>query len=618
MLSNAFQLNKIKAITIILSFMFLGTASINNTPDETAIDYTLRYFKAQIPQLIASAKKLRATIDSISKNDSTSVQNAKDQLKQCRDCFKKIEFFTEYFFGKEIVKLNMPPVYEVEEPSLEYQWPVGFQVIEDLLFDEKVYEHKKEMLANADVILISVEGLTGLLFGQTITEGSVLESLRLELIRIAALNITGYDAPLLKTGIAESATALQSFRENIQPFLTTNKMLSDSISFYLNRATSILNSARSFDEFDRMFFLTEAMLPLQANTALLIKSLQKRSHTATILNYDASHLFDNKFLDINSFDTSNSNTSLSLISLGKKLFFEKRLSGNNRRSCASCHLPEKYFTDGLKQSIAFDEQHVVRRNAPSILYAAYQHSNFWDGRSPTLVHQVIDVTAAPNEMNADADQIVIKLKADRKYRRQFAKAFPGKKDHESITMLHIAKAIAAYEKSLPVMTSAFDKYMNGDKAALTPQQITGFNLFMGKAQCGTCHFAPLFNGLLPPLYNITEVESLGMVANADFSNPVADTDSGRFHIMPSPFYIDAFKTPTIRNAAKTAPYMHNGALKTLEELIEFYNKGGGESLGLHFPNQTLSDKPLNLTKEEITCLVSFMESLTDEPLWIKN
>ena len=591
---------------------------MHDNPDETGVDNTLTYFKSHIPPLIASAKELRNAIAAISIHNPASIQAARDQLGLCRDAFKKIEFFVEYFFGNQVIRFNLPPVFEVEEPTLEYQWPVGFQVIENLLFEKDVQQQKKEMLDNTDVIILSAEGLKGLLYGRKITDDAILESLRLELIRISTLNITGYDAPLLKTGIKESATALLSFRNNIQPYLKENQNLSDSITFYLDRSIHLLHTGTPFDAFDRMYFMTEAMLPLQKQTALLIKALHKEAHEATVLNYEADHLFDKRFLNIHSFDTIRTVASEQLVALGRKLFFEKKLSGNNKRSCASCHLPEKYFTDGLKQSIAFDEQHVVRRNAPSVLYTAYQYNHFWDGRAPTLVHQVFDVTASASEMNADADQTMKKLITDSKYRKRFAKAFPGMKLYESITIQHIATAISAYEKSLPVMTSAFDRYMNGDKTALSAREIAGFNLFMGKAQCGTCHFAPLFNGLLPPLYDISEVEALGITTNADFDKPVPDTDSGRYHIMPSPFYIGSFKTPTVRNAAKTAPYMHNGALQNLTEVMEFYNKGGGRGMGMDQPGQTLSEKPLDLTKEEIADLVSFIGSLTDEPLWLKK
>ncbi|MFT3749179.1 MAG: cytochrome c peroxidase [Agriterribacter sp.] len=583
---------------------------------ETGADNTLKYFRAHIPALINAAKKLKIAIDNISE-DSASVQTARNKLAECRSQYKSIEFFVEYFFGSTVSRFNVPPVFEVEEPTLEYQWPVGFQVMEAILFDENIAQQKKELLANADVIILTAEGYEGLLYGKRFTDAAVLESLRLELIRISALGITGYDAPLLKTGISESAIALLAFKENINPYLRAHTSPGDNISTYINLSLNILTTNNSFDDFDRMYFLKHAMLPLQQYTSMLIKTFNQEAHEAAAVNYEAPHLFDKRFLNIAAFDTTAIFPTAPLIALGKSLFFENRLSGNNKRSCASCHQPEKYFTDGLKQSIAFDEQNVVRRNAPSILYTAYQHNNFWDGRAPTLAHQVLDVTASANEMNADAEQIVQKLMADKKYRKRFVKAFPGVGVNESISIQNIGAAISAYEKSLPVMTSAFDKYINGDEAAMSPQQIKGFNLFMGKAQCGTCHFAPLFNGLLPPLYNISEVESLGITTNEDFDKPVADADSGRYHVMPSPFYIGAFKTPTVRNAAKTAPYMHNGSLQNLAGVVEFYNKGGGNGLGLNYPYQTLSDKALNLTKEEIASLVSFMESLTDAPLWLK-
>ena len=183
-------------------------------------------------------------------------------------------------------------------------------------------------------------------------------------------------------------------------------------------------------------------------------------------------------------------------------------------------------------------------------------------------------------------------------------------------MKKIATAIAAYERSLPVMTSSFDAYMAGNKKALRGNAVQGFNLFMGKAQCGTCHFAPLFNSLLPPTYNRTELESLGMTTSANFKRPLPDTDSGRYGVFPIEFYIGTFKTPTIRNSAKTAPYMHNGAFQTLEQVIEFYNKGGGAGLGLYSRYQTLPEKPLNLTTREKASLIAFLHSLTDEPITI--
>ncbi len=162
------------------------------------------------------------------------------------------------------------------------------------------------------------------------------------------------------------------------------------------------------------------------------------------------------------------------------------------------------------------------------------------------------------------------------------------------------------------MNSAFDQYLRGNKQALTSSQINGFNLFTGKAKCATCHFMPLFNSLLPPNFEITEYEVIGTTLTDDLQHPKPDPDAGRFQNFPVKFYKQAFKTPTVRNAAKTAPYMHNGSFKDLKSVIEFYNQGGGHGLGLPNDLQTLSPEPLQLTAQESEDLVQFIQALTDE------
>jgi cytochrome c peroxidase len=160
----------------------------------------------------------------------------------------------------------------------------------------------------------------------------------------------------------------------------------------------------------------------------------------------------------------------------------------------------------------------------------------------------------------------------------------------------IVGSLAAYLRTLAPFNAPYDKYMSGDHSALTIEQKRGFNLFMGKAQCGTCHFAPVFNGLTPPFYNRTEFEVLG----------TPDADSGRYAFFKIDFYEGAFKTPTVRNAAVTAPYMHHGAYNTMAEVIDFYDQGA-----LRRPNQTLSSTPLRLDSTEKKAIIAFMDALTD-------
>jgi cytochrome c peroxidase len=162
------------------------------------------------------------------------------------------------------------------------------------------------------------------------------------------------------------------------------------------------------------------------------------------------------------------------------------------------------------------------------------------------------------------------------------------------------------------MNSSFDRYIAGDHQALTSAQKNGFNLFMGKAQCGGCHFAPVFNGSIPPFFNRTEYEVLGVPGLSPSTKNISDKDLGRYEQFPISFYKRAFKTPTVRNTAQTGPYMHNGRYRSLFEVLDFYNRGGGAGIGLSSPEQTLSAKPLHLSKEEINDIVAFLEALTDD------
>lgn len=269
------------------------------------------------------------------------------------------------------------------------------------------------------------------------------------------------------------------------------------------------------------------------------------------------------------------------------------------------------FSDGLKTSLAFDGKTYVQRNAPSLLYTGFQYAQFWDGRVKSLQEQIKTVISNPLEMNGDHAVIIERLKKDTVYLREFHQAFPAS-GTDPVNTETLSDALAAYIRGLTPMNSAFDKYIAGDKTAMSTEQVKGFNLFMGKGQCGSCHFAPLFNGLIPPFYKRTEYEILGTPENDDFDHLKADKDKGRSGFFPISYYEAAFKTPTVRNAEKTAPYMHNGVFKDLDRVVEFYNQGGGAGLHLDLPQQTLLAKPLHLSKDEVHQIVVFMQSLTDK------
>ena len=169
-------------------------------------------------------------------------------------------------------------------------------------------------------------------------------------------------------------------------------------------------------------------------------------------------------------------------------------------------------------------------------------------------------------------------------------------------------AIGSYVRSLISLTSRFDEYMQGNSEAMNAHEIKGFNLFMGKAKCGTCHYMPLFNGNLPPRFVKTESEVIGVPST--ISGKEIDPDLGRYAIIKTPSLKHSFKIPSIRNAASTAPYMHNGIYNTLEQVMDFYNKGGGTGLGISINNQTLPFDKLNLTHEESVDIIAFINSLS--------
>lgn len=592
-------------LTTLVLIVTLGSASRSGQPVTSVIQYVRNGFS----DFGASAVALESAIARIDPSNPQTVEEAKSALKTCRLRYKRIQFFLEYFFWYAAVSYNTPPKVEIEEPTLEYNEPVGLQVVESLLFQDDATEKKQELMQHAAFIRMSSQDLNSLLYNFRADIAQIVESLRLELIRVMTLTIAGFDAPLLKSGIEEANVSLSAIEDILKYLAVEDGMRPDSVLFYLQRARTCLVSNPDFDSFDRLYFLTDYALPLQRQMGRFIDEQGLELNTTEVLNYRAEDLFSPDALDAQAFLAGEGKVNDVRIELGRRLFFEKKLSGNDTRNCATCHVPQKYFTDGLPKSSNINGRTLLQRNAPSLFYAAFQHNLFWDGRVKSLEEQVASVIKSPAEMNGKPSVIARKLDGDG-YRDAFAKAFPEETD-SLIALDNIAHAIAAFIRTLQPRNSRFDRYMQGDKQALAEAEKRGFNLFMGKAQCGTCHFAPLFNGLLPPYYRITEVEVLGVPRTGDLENPEPDPDAGRFDVHGIEFQRGAFKTPTVRNVAFTAPYMHNGSMESLEKVMDFYNKGGGVGLGIPVHNQTLSNEPLNLTAQEVDDVIQFMHALTD-------
>jgi cytochrome c peroxidase len=285
------------------------------------------------------------------------------------------------------------------------------------------------------------------------------------------------------------------------------------------------------------------------------------------------------------------------IALGRKLFHDASLSSDGTLSCAGCHNPALYLTDGRPVAKGIRDQ-IGTRNTPTLLNACYHIEQFWDGRAKSLEQQAGFPIANPKEMNQPHEVCISRLNADQAYREEFVRVFgPGQ-----ITMDKLVKAIAAFERTMLSGNSPFDRYQyGGDKKALSAEAIRGLAIFTDKAKgnCSTCHIV----GDKFALFTDGKFHNLG--AGMDSNGELAD--QGRYAQTGSDADRGAFRTPSLRNIAKTAPYMHDGNLKTLNEVIEFY-VGGGNS-NPHLDNEI---KPLKLSARERSDLVIFLESLTGD------
>ena len=291
------------------------------------------------------------------------------------------------------------------------------------------------------------------------------------------------------------------------------------------------------------------------------------------------------------------------LALGKKLYFDTRLSADNTIACASCHDPAKGFTDNRKTSLGFKQQ-TGNRSAPTVLNAAYSPRQFWDGRAPSLEAQAAGPISNPIEMNLPHEACVDKVNADPEYRALFAKAF----GEGAIQMVHIQKAIATFERTIVTGNSPFDRYQYGnDKSALSESAARGLALFMDRdrANCATCHIV----GAQSALFTDGLFHNLGAGMNPEGEL----TDPGRFAETKNEADRGAFKTPTLRNIAQTAPYMHDGSVKTLRAVVDFYVGGGSSN-----PHLDKQIKPLALTGRDREDLVAFLESLTGELARVKE
>lgn len=278
------------------------------------------------------------------------------------------------------------------------------------------------------------------------------------------------------------------------------------------------------------------------------------------------------------------------VTLGKLLFFDRRLSKDDTVSCATCHNPYHGFGDPDRVSTGVGFL-TGGRNSPTVINRLFSAEQFWDGRAKDLEEQSHGPLTNPVEMAmASHDDVVKEVGRLQGYKPLFEKAFGD----DAVTMPRIAQAIASYERTVLAGNAPYDRYKAGDEGAMSAQQVKGMELFEGKANCATCHVS--FNFTDEMYHNL----GVGWDANA---KKLADL--GRYDVTQKDVNKGQFKTPTLRNVTETAPYMHDGSEATLREVMVLYDRGGNAN-----PNLDAKMKPLNLTDDEIDALVAFMYALT--------
>ena len=275
------------------------------------------------------------------------------------------------------------------------------------------------------------------------------------------------------------------------------------------------------------------------------------------------------------------------IELGQRLFFDPRMSGDGNMSCATCHNPAMGWSDGLPTARGVKSA-VLGRASPTVFNTAYNSIQMWDGRKKSLEDQAMGPMQANVEMNMDIGKLFQWIGASAGYKALFAKAYPG----EPINETTLSKAIASFERTAISNNSPFDRWVKGDAKAMTEQQVDGFKIFAGKGNCVACHSGANFtdNGF----------HNLGL---ASWGN--SEPDMGRYAQKPVNAMKGAFKTPTVREVARTAPYFHDGSATTLMDVVEHYDRGGDVKTNL-----SANIKPLGLSPQEKQALVAFLEALS--------
>lgn len=561
----------------------------------------------------------------IEKADLTqNKQTIHAQIAQSRKALKALDFWLRYLEPTQYKGINGPLPVEWETEVFEkfekpYKREGAGLTLASLYLDESSID-KTELLR----LIHTAQQATQVYLNDSVT--THLQSHhhfylcnRLFLLNLAAIYTTGFECPNTDLVVPELETMLhdvnriyaafnESFPEHALP-LTYLQQYDQTISFVHQQPTD-------YSQFDHFNFIKNFINPLFIQNQELIRKhrVVSKSNVDYSLNKRSTSIFDKSLYSGQNtkgvFHRIKDSATLAEIDrVGKLLFYDPILSGNNQRSCASCHKPTEYFTDtNSRTSLQFDFKGNLARNTPSLINVGFNHLIMMDGQHISLQHQTKGVIFNSIEMGSNEKEVLEKVLSCKEYRNTFKKLVKLTPQEPEINIEHISSALTHYYSKFSQYYAPFDDAMDRG-APLNVSAQRGFNLFMSKAQCATCHFVPNFNGVKPP-YVGSEFEVLGVPSDASYAS--LSPDLGRYKVNPAVETKNAFRTGSVRNAAFTKPYMHNGSLKDLDALIDFYDGGGGAGRGLVVDNQTLSSDPLHLSNAEKDDLKAFIISLNEK------
>jgi cytochrome c peroxidase len=569
-------------------------------------------------------KKCVADFTELNQNENPSFNSQLENFKKIRHQLKANDFWLRYFADENYQIINGAIGVEWENEVFAKFQPPYKKVGSGVYLAEQELMKQPYNFQTVKKLLVPIINEINKLQSDSVKNcvhqpANFYKANRLYLLNLASIYSTGFECNAKQEIIPELLLLMES---NQEIYTTYNqsyadaKLTEDFLKLHIEAIQFVKSSSKDYQQFNHYLFIKKYVDKLFAiNTDLIqqykfnaVKNIPDFS-----INSSSKSLFDKNLIKAQRpkgiyESITDSNLISEIKYIGKLLFNDPILSGNNKRSCASCHKSQQYFTDTtIVTALDFSATKKLPRNTPSLVNTIHQQMLLLDGKHSTLHNQAIDVITNQNEMNSDLDEVVKKIMSCKTYQSFFTKMKKTTHRKNKISMEDIISAITFYYADFSFQNSSFDNSILQNKK-ISNDVIEGFNIFMSKAQCATCHFPPTFSGVKAP-FNNSEFEVIGVPADTQFSK--LSDDEGRYIFLKSDDAKSSFRTPTLRNIKFTKPYMHNGVFNTLDEVINFYNVGSAVGKKLKIENQTLSSDSLHLTKNEIEKLKLFLESLNE-------